>query len=41
MDLTNDNFKGTFNPQEGAVLFPSDEKTVTNTGIQIYALIRF
>lgn len=39
IDLTNDKYKGTFS-NEGLV-FPGDDKHVTNTGFQIYGIFRF
>ncbi|MCO5247913.1 MAG: PorT family protein [Chitinophagales bacterium] len=40
IDLTNDKYKGTFSEGDG-LIFPSDKKFVTNTGFQIYGIVRF
>ena len=40
MDLTNDDYNGAISESDGLV-FPADEKFVSNTGIQLYGIFRF
>jgi|GEM_PF-3595035 len=40
LDLTNDDYRGTYTG-DGYPLFPADNKTVTNTGFQVYGIFRF
>lgn len=40
LDLTNDDYKGSFTDNDGLIL-PGDDKRVTNTGFQVYGIFRF
>lgn len=40
MDVTNDDYKGAASEEDG-VIFPADNKYVTNTGFQVYGIFRF